>query len=142
MASLVIKPDGTTATRRYISHEAWRRLEKRPRAPARARHWTPAPGVRLTEAGLSLYEAELGVRAVGQDKYQMRVGRILDYDPAGNRFLVVGKATRLNLFTAKWEIDESRVVEQWIPGPLVSAAVVSARVMVGVSRLTREMSGR
>lgn len=142
MASLIVKPDGTTTKRKHVSREAWRRLEKRPRAPARHKHWKPEPGVKLTEADLSLYETELGVRAVGQDDFKVRVGRILGYDQHLNEFTVVGKATRIDLRTGRWVIDESRVVELQIPGRLVSAAVLSARIMAGVSRITREMSGR
>ena len=140
--SLIVRTDGTSFQRKHLSRAAWRKLEKRPRAPARYKAWQPQPGIRLTEADLSLYEAELGVRAVCQEHYQMRPGRILGYDPTQNRFLVIGKATKLNLATGKWVIDEAQLVEQWIPGPLVSTAVVSARVIAGVDRLTRELSGR
>lgn len=103
---------------------------------ARARAWVPDPGVKLTEADLTAYEAGLGCRAVGQNKYHMRVGRILDYDRIGNQFLVVGKPTYKGP-DGLFYVDESEVVERWLPGRLVSSAVVSARVIAGRARLER-----
>lgn len=107
-----------------------RRLYKPERAAARVKHWKPSPGVRLTEAGLSLYEAELGIAAVAY-KEGFRVGRVLGYDERGNVFHVVG--------VRFWD---SKPVDAKIPGWRVSQAVIAARVIVGVKRLTREMSGR
>ena len=128
--SLIIKPDGTSYTRRHISRAAWRKLEKRPRAPARAKPWIPHEGTRLTEAGLSLYEAELGVAAVGWESGFV-VGRILGYDQRKNVFHVVGK-----------RMKDRKAMEARMAGWRVSQAVLSARLMAGVDRLEREMSGR
>ena len=107
-----------------------RRLYKPDRAPARAKAWQPAPGVKLTEAGLSLYEAELGIAAVGWDS-GIGVGRVIGYDQQANVFHVVGK-----------RLKDKKVVDARIAGWRVSQAVVAARIIAGVKRLTREMSGR
>jgi len=107
-----------------------RRLYRPDRAPARAKHWTPPPGVRLTEANLSLYEAELGVAAVGWDSGFI-VGRILGYDSRTNMFRCVGK-----------RMSDKVAAEADIPGARVSASVIAARIIAGVPRLTRELSGR
>lgn len=124
---------------------ARRRLYRPDRAPARVKPWSPPPGVKLTEAGLSLYEAELGIAAVANDEYNMRVGRILGYDPFTNIFRVVGnkiKAKRL------WKRQGDRIeldpkpVEQNIPGRRVSEAILAARIITGMKQLTRPMSGR
>ena len=130
MASLIVKPDGTTHTRKHQSYTTWRRLEKRPRAPARYKSWKPTPGVKLTEADLSLYEAELGIAAVGWDSGFV-VGRILGYDATKNAFTVVGK-----------RLADGKALEARMAGWRVSRAVIAARIIAGVSRLTREMSGR
>lgn len=121
-----------------------RRLYKPDRLPPRAKHWSPAIGVKLTEADLSLYEAELGVAAVADDN-NVRVGRILGYDPLANRFYVTGnriKKRRPWLKQGKRIELDPKPVDVEIPGRLVSEAVVAARVIAGVKRLTRPMSGR
>lgn len=117
---------------RWTTHKDGRRYFD----TARAKAWKPPRGMKLTEADLSLYEAVLGTRAVGQNHYSMRVGRILDYDRIGNRFLVVGKPT-YKAADGLFYVDESQIVERWIPGGLVSTAVISARVLAGVARLER-----
>lgn len=102
-----------------------RRLYKPERAPARAKHWQPTPGVKLTEADLSLYEAELGIAAAAHDN-GFKVGRILDYDRVKNVFHVVG--TRYK---------DRKPIEARIAGWRVSSAIIAARTMAGVGRLTR-----
>lgn len=109
---------------------AKRRLYKPDRAPARAKHWRHDPSVRLTEADLSLYEAEIGIAAVGWDS-GIGVGRVLGYDPHRNVFHVVGK-----------RVKDKRAVDCEIAGWRVSQAVVAARILAGVKRLTREIPGR
>jgi hypothetical protein len=128
--SLIIKTDGSTRQRKHTSHDTWHRLEKRPRAPARAKPWKPTPGVKLTEAGLSQYEAELGVAAVGYD-VGVIVGRILGYDQHRNVFTIVGK-----------RLVDRKAVEARFSGSRVSSAILAARYIAGVKSLKREMSGR
>lgn len=124
--SLIIKPDGTSFYRPHQSALTLRKLNKRPRAPARAKHWRPAPGTRLTEANLSLYEAELGVAAVAWDDYGLKVGRILGYDALTNTFTVTAKRPGLAYDTK-------------IPGWRVSQAILAARIIAGVKQLKREV---
>lgn len=107
-----------------------RRLYKPDRAPARAKAWAPAPGTKLTEADLSLYEAELGIAAVGYDSGFI-VGRIIGYDSKKNAFHVTGKRLR-----------DGKALDARMAGWRVSRAVIAARIIAGVPRLTREMSGR
>jgi hypothetical protein len=98
---------------------------------ARAKAWAgPGPGIRMTEADLSLYEAELGVAAVGWDT-GFGVGRILGYNPHTNMFRVVGK-----------RVSDGKAGETNIPGRLVSACIIAARMITHQDRLTRPMSGR
>lgn len=104
---------------------ARRRLYKPDRAPPRFRHWKPTPGVKLTEAGLSLYEVELGVAAVAYNS-GFRVGRILGYDKDRNVFHVVG--TRYK---------DSKPIDAKVAGWRVSRAVLECRLIAGVSSLTR-----
>lgn len=125
MSALIIKPDGTTKTRKHTSHDAWRKLEKRPRAPARFRHWKPEQGQKLTEAGLTLYEAELGIAAVAED-HGFKVGRVLGYDGHANMFHVVGTRYR-----------DRKPVDAKIAGWKVSQAIICARLIAGVDRLER-----
>lgn len=94
---------------------------------ARYKAWQPDPGVRLTEANLSLYEAELGVAAVAYDS-GFRVGRILGYDQHANVFHVVGKA-----------FLDRKPVDAKIMGSRVSREVIAARIIAGVDRLTRDV---
>ena len=107
-----------------------RRLYKPDRLPPRARAWDPGPNAMFTEANLSLYEAEIGLAAVGFDSGVV-VGRILGYDKRKNIFHVTGK-----------RMVDNKAVDASIAGSRVSRAIISARILAGVSRLTREMSGR
>lgn len=121
-----------------------RRLYKPDRAPARFKHWTPGIGVKLTEANLSLYEAELGVAAVADD-HNVRIGRILGYDPFLNVFHAVGnriKTRRPWLKQGKRVELDPKPVDIQIPGRKVSEAIVAARIIAGLARLTRPMAGR
>lgn len=93
--------------------------------------WQPEPGTKLTEANLSLYEAELGIAAVMEDEYGVRVGRILGYDAHTNMFHCVGK-----------RLLDRKAVDVQIAGYRVSAAILAARMLAGVDRITRPMSGR
>jgi hypothetical protein len=121
--SLIIKPDGSSFQRPHQSRAAWRRLEKRPRETARAKAWRPAPGTRLTEANLSLYEAELGLVAVAVER-GFQIGRILDYDQRRNVFTVVGTMMRTR-----------KPIEARVAGWRVSQPVIAARLIAGVDQL-------
>ena len=105
---------------------ARRRLYKPERKPGRVKAWMPAPGTKLTEADLSQYEAELGIAATGFDR-GIIVGRILGYDRHRNAFTVVGKRRM-----------DGKAVEAIFPGSVVSSAIVAARIIANVKRLTRE----
>jgi hypothetical protein len=100
-------------------------------------------GVKLTESNLSLYEAELGVAAVA-DGMNLRVGRIMGYDPRANTFYVTGcrikKRDPSKRQGNRVELDP-KPIDFELAGPEVAAAVVAARTMTGLSRLTRDLSG-
>jgi hypothetical protein len=119
-----------------------RRWYKPEREPARFKHWKPVPGQKLTESDLSLYEAELGLAAVA-DEHKVRIGRILDYDALANVFTIVGnriKSYNPNAKRGKRVVLDPKPVEMEIAGWRVSQAVVAARVMLGVTRLPRNMA--
>ncbi len=102
-----------------------RRLYKPDRAPPRYKHWKPSPGDKLTEAGLSLYEAELGIAAVAYNS-GFRVGRILGYDKHKNMFHVVGTRAK-----------DKKPVDAKIAGWRVSRAILECRLIAGVAHLER-----
>lgn len=121
---------------------AKRSMYRPDRAPARAKHWKPAAGAKLTESDLSLYEAELGIAAVAEE-LNIKVGRILDYDQSANIFTVVGNRIAGRNPSAKRGkriILNPKPLEMEIAGWRVSQAVVAARVMLGVTRLPRNMA--
>lgn len=130
------QPHGIVGLRR-------RRLYKPDRIPARAKPWRQNMGVQLTEANLSLYEAELGVAAVA-DSMNLRVGRIMGYDLHANTFFVTGcrikKRNPHKRQGDRVELDP-KPIDFELAGPEVAAAVIAARTMTGLSRLTRDLSG-